>query len=74
MGAALVCYRDAAATDDLQARPWPSYHISVARAQSALRAVSMQLVSYRINTENWPAMVAAPSGKIYSCQSVTGMD
>jgi hypothetical protein len=74
MGAALVCYRDAAATDDLQARPWPSYHISVARAQSALRAVSMQLASYRINTENWPAVVTAPSGKEYSCQSVTGMD
>ncbi|NPV41582.1 MAG: DUF4173 domain-containing protein [Anaerolineae bacterium] len=74
VGAALVCYRDVFANDALKAKPWPSYHFSESRAQQALQGVHARLEDYHVNNETWPAMVAAPSGKIYSCQSVTGMD
>ena len=75
VGAALVCYRDVYGGSDLQqVQPWPSYHFSVARAQQALQAVNARLEDYRVNTETWPALVTAPSGRVYSCQSVTGMD
>jgi hypothetical protein len=74
VGAALVCYRDVFATDELQARPWPSYHFSETRAQQALQGVHARLQDYHVNNETWPAVVTAPSGKVFSCQSVTGMD
>ncbi len=74
VGAALVCNRDVSATDALKAQPWPSYHFSSENARRALQGLNAQLAGYRINTENWPSVVTAPSGKEYFCQSVTGMD
>ena len=75
VGASLVCYRDVYGGSDLQeVQTWPSYHFSAARARQALQGVHARLENYRVNTETWPALVTAPSGRVYSCQSVTGMD
>ena len=66
VGAALTCIASQQGNRDTN---WRAFHISTARGEKALEAISNELDGYQVDDVEWPQQVTTPDGETYDCWS-----